>query len=259
MARVFKHSRSTGAARLVLLALADEAHSSGAVTAYARSQSHLARKANCDERTVRRAIHDLEAIGELQVLAHGDGHNQSDYMLTIEDRPPDPEPDEMSATPSGGGRDARPARTHRPPREGEMPAPSSRSSRLPPPPERSAPKSHGNGSESGGGGDDRIDKAARVLGRLDHEREQAKGTAIRDHGAFRASLVKRWRESEDLAHLARTYPNATVVELVDLAGEPVSVHPAMRKRPDCGRCDGFGVYDVGDGTFTFCEHEERSA
>lgn len=137
MARVFKHSRSTGAARLVLLALADEAHESGAVTAYKRSQKHLAKKANTDPRTVRRAIRALEELGELEVLKEGDGRESSDYMLTIPDRegdtpaPTKPESGE-GEMPTHPGQDAHPGRTTRPPTAGEMPAPSSRSLPVPP-------------------------------------------------------------------------------------------------------------------------------
>lgn len=83
MAAVWKHSRSKGAARLVLLALADEAASDGQVTAYARSQSALARKANTDVRTVRRAVDDLVELGEVVVLRHGDGQHPTDYRLVL--------------------------------------------------------------------------------------------------------------------------------------------------------------------------------
>ena len=148
MARVFKHSRSKGAARLVLLALADEAHESGAVTAYKRSQAHLARKANTDKRTVGRALEQLQAIGELTVLRHGDGRESSDYMLTIPEgvgEMPTPQPDQdpsgrVGETPTLDGQDADPGMAGRPPREGEAPPPSSRSFPVPPvPPGTSAP------------------------------------------------------------------------------------------------------------------------
>jgi hypothetical protein len=80
---VYEHSRSKGSARLVLLAMADEAHSSGDLTAYARSYTHLARKANVSKNSVRVAIRSLEALGELQVLREGDGRSSSDYRIVL--------------------------------------------------------------------------------------------------------------------------------------------------------------------------------
>lgn len=63
MLAVFDRSECTLAARLVLLALADNAHDDG-------SQAHpavstLARKARCDERTVQRSLRALEASCEI--------------------------------------------------------------------------------------------------------------------------------------------------------------------------------------------------
>lgn len=107
MSWVFRKSRSHGAARLVLLALADTAHDSGEVSAYARSQSSIAKKANVDEKTCRRALAELVEMGELVVTEKGDGRASSNYML--------PMPAEIE-----GGHDAPPARAVRPPREGEV-------------------------------------------------------------------------------------------------------------------------------------------
>jgi len=116
LAAVFEHSHATGAARLVLLAIADSAHDSGLLTAYPRSQRLLARKANVDDRTVRRAIDTLTATGELEVLKHGDGRDQADYQVHL-------------PTIGEGGRDAHPGRATRSPTPGEVPAPSSRPTR----------------------------------------------------------------------------------------------------------------------------------
>jgi hypothetical protein len=80
---VFRHSASKGSARLVLLAMADEANDQGLLTAYKRSQSHLARKANVDQRTVGRAITELQELGELALLAAGNGRASSDYRLLL--------------------------------------------------------------------------------------------------------------------------------------------------------------------------------
>lgn len=83
MGRVFEHSQATGAARLVLLAMADEASSQGELSAYRRSQSWIAKKCRSSERSVRRCIDDLVALGELQVLTLGDGRKSSDYLITL--------------------------------------------------------------------------------------------------------------------------------------------------------------------------------
>lgn len=80
---VFRHSASKGSARLVLLAMADEAHSNGELTAYRRSQSWLAGKANVDGGTVRRAIAQLVELGEVELLNRGDGRASSDYRLLL--------------------------------------------------------------------------------------------------------------------------------------------------------------------------------
>lgn len=106
MTAVFRHSKSKGSARLVLLAMADEANDEGLLTAYRRSQSWLARKANVDEGTARRAIAALVESGEVLLLARGDGRASSDYRLSL----PGIE----------GVQDAPPAPADRAPRPGEM-------------------------------------------------------------------------------------------------------------------------------------------
>lgn len=108
IARVFRYSRSKGIARLVLLALADVANDEGEITAYARSQKILAAKANCDQGSVRRAIDKLEELGEVAILAVGDGRRSTDYRLTIAE----------GAHPEGP-RSAGPAPAERAPRGGE--------------------------------------------------------------------------------------------------------------------------------------------
>jgi len=133
---VFDHSASTGAARLVLLAMADEASREGYVTAYRRSQSWFAQKANVDDRTVRRAITALVELGEVEVITVGDGRKQADYRLLLpglgEGTPPAPTPPKPAAGREGDS----PAlgRAHGPAREGTPPAPSSPSSPLTPNP-----------------------------------------------------------------------------------------------------------------------------
>lgn len=125
MTLAFQHSKSRGVPRLVLLALADEASDEGEVTAYRRSQTWLARKAGTDARGVRRSIENLAELGELTVIAVGDGRKSSDYQLHIKGGHHDlPE----------GGQDGRP-------REVTTPAPSSQSS--PVTPESSSLRSEG--------------------------------------------------------------------------------------------------------------------
>lgn len=106
---VFRHSASKGSARLVLLAMADEANDQGLLTAYRRSQSWLGKKANVDGTTVRRAIQQLVQLGELQVLAKGDGRDSSDYRILL------------PGLDNEGVQDAPPAPAVRPPTPGEVP------------------------------------------------------------------------------------------------------------------------------------------
>ena len=125
----FRHSASTGAARLVLLAMADEASSEGYLTAYRRSQSWFARKANVDARTVRRAIETLVELGEAEVLTVGDGRTLSDYRLILPglgSGGEDPVDRHGEPTPREGTSPA-PREGTSPGGEGTSPAPSSRS------------------------------------------------------------------------------------------------------------------------------------
>lgn len=80
---VYKRSVSKGSARLVLLAMADEANDEGMLTAYARSQSHLARKANISPSSCTRAIAALIELGEVVLLAKGDGRASSNYRIVL--------------------------------------------------------------------------------------------------------------------------------------------------------------------------------
>jgi len=69
MAWVWDHSRTEGTARLVLLAIADHAGHDGR-DAYP-SQDTIAQKCRVSVRTVRRAIGQAVALGELAVEEHG--------------------------------------------------------------------------------------------------------------------------------------------------------------------------------------------
>jgi hypothetical protein len=104
MSLVFEHSRSKGAARLVLLALADVAADDGEVTAYRRSYSVLARKANVSKEAVRKAIRELDKLGELKVLRQGDGRTRSDYQILVGPKPegpPELDPESNGGPPQG--------------------------------------------------------------------------------------------------------------------------------------------------------------
>lgn len=83
MNAVFKHSQSKGAARLVLLSMADEANDEGLLTAYKRSHSHLASKANVDGSSVTRATKVLVDLGELEILHQGNGRASTDYRILL--------------------------------------------------------------------------------------------------------------------------------------------------------------------------------
>lgn len=78
----------------MLLALADVASDTGDVTAYRRSQTVLAAKANIDSKTVPRAIDLLLELGELVLLdedgheilsreASGSGRRRTDYRIRM--------------------------------------------------------------------------------------------------------------------------------------------------------------------------------
>lgn len=109
MDAVFDHSRSKGAARLVLLSMADEANDEGLLTAYKRSHSHLSRKANVDVGTVGRVAKELVTLGELEVINPGNGRASTDYRITLPGLSPQ------------GGRDATPAPSPRHPTPGTLP------------------------------------------------------------------------------------------------------------------------------------------
>lgn len=83
MIAVFDESQSHSTARVVLLVMANEADRHGYLTAYKRSQTFLAHRANTDVRTVRRSRECLVELGELQVLRQGTGRASSDYRILL--------------------------------------------------------------------------------------------------------------------------------------------------------------------------------
>lgn len=149
---VWEHSESTGSARLLLLAMANEASSDGLLVAYKRSQSHLAARAKIAERSVRRLRDQLVALGELEVIYEGTGRQSSDYRIVLPGLDPDPQvlaearrraterrqrdaeggQDVRPQPGVEGGQDVRPGGTGCPPRGDTVSPPSSRSSRSHP-------------------------------------------------------------------------------------------------------------------------------
>lgn len=78
---VWEHSRSKGAARLVLLALADHAGADGG-DAWP-SIARLMERCQVGESTVREAIHQLEALEELEVDRQAGPRGVNRYRLTF--------------------------------------------------------------------------------------------------------------------------------------------------------------------------------
>lgn len=86
MSRVWDHSKASGGARLVLLAVADFCDDQG--HAYP-SVAALARKANLSERTAQYAIAELQAMGELCVKPSAGPHGTNLYTVTVGDFEPE--------------------------------------------------------------------------------------------------------------------------------------------------------------------------
>lgn len=105
MTWVWKHSQAKPTDRFVLLAIADVASDEGEVSAYARSQSAIQRKTGLDRRTIQRSVDRLLDIGELAVLAGGDGRRSTDYYMPM-------------GREIEGRQSAAPAAAERPPRGG---------------------------------------------------------------------------------------------------------------------------------------------
>lgn len=85
MTKVFAHSEATLAARLVLLALADQASDDGVTWVF---QETIAEKAKLDATTVRRAVRKLEKIGELETRKAQRGRKRVNvYRVLMPDLP----------------------------------------------------------------------------------------------------------------------------------------------------------------------------
>ena len=83
---VWDSSQSEGAARLVLLAIADCANAAG--TDAWPSIAELCRKTRLSERGVQKAIRKLTEIGELQVLRNSGRGRTNRYRIIMETPPP---------------------------------------------------------------------------------------------------------------------------------------------------------------------------
>lgn len=104
VARVLKSKASKGNARLVLIALADYANDDG--TGVFPSMPKIAAKANCDERTVERALTDLVELGEIVEVGRTPKGTRAWRVLTgLEPTPdkltgvPDPDPRQVDGGP----------------------------------------------------------------------------------------------------------------------------------------------------------------
>ncbi len=83
MSWVWENSRSAGADRLVMLAIADAANDAGR-DAYP-SMTTIAKKARLDKRTAQRSVRNLQAMGELAVLENAGPHGCHRYRLIMTD------------------------------------------------------------------------------------------------------------------------------------------------------------------------------
>jgi hypothetical protein len=78
MAAVWQHSRSSGTARLVMLAIADLSDRSGEVTV---PQSEIATMINADTSTVARAVESLVVARELRIVEPATGTRAARYAI----------------------------------------------------------------------------------------------------------------------------------------------------------------------------------
>ena len=111
------HSQARKTTKLVLVALAHFYDDEGRYGAYP-SQKTLSLMANCDERTVRRALADLADMGEIDILLHqGVGMNpwqRTNRYRIILDCPDDCDGSSQhkrTSTSGGGGQILQPDRT----------------------------------------------------------------------------------------------------------------------------------------------------
>lgn len=106
MSLVLNHSTASGTAKLVLIGIANHDGDGGSWPSLAT----LARYANVDERTVRRALRSLEAIGELRVDLNAGGNEStrndrrpSRYWITLKPNQGGSASEATTPTPKPGG------------------------------------------------------------------------------------------------------------------------------------------------------------
>ena len=80
MSKVFSQSKAKGAARLVLLAIAEHCDDNGVCWP---SISRLARYCNVEPRSVQRSISQLIKLGELERLELGHGRKSTRYKVKL--------------------------------------------------------------------------------------------------------------------------------------------------------------------------------
>jgi hypothetical protein len=106
---VWEHSRTTGNARVLMLALAEYTHPKKGVAW--PSLATLARRVGVTRRAVRRLLRHCEEAGELRVLSCGCGRGHtSRYRITLLDACPTPgasggDDDEVPPAPPARSRD----------------------------------------------------------------------------------------------------------------------------------------------------------
>jgi Helix-turn-helix domain len=103
---VWERSRSRGPARLVLLAIADNAHDDGAQAW--PSMMTLVRKTGLAERTVQGALNTLQELGELEVAHNAGPRHCNLYRVLMTTPAPDAPPQEMHPAGDAGVQEMHP-------------------------------------------------------------------------------------------------------------------------------------------------------
>lgn len=119
--RAWKYSKAVGTARFVLVALADYADDKTSIAWPSRAS--LARKVAVSGQTIRRAMRELEDLGEIVCIHRGTGHQTSRYRITVGpdttdtdlDEPPASTPETTSLPDCEGGSQVEPLGDHQRP------------------------------------------------------------------------------------------------------------------------------------------------
>lgn len=228
---VWDHSQSQNAARLVLLAIADNAADDGG-HAYP-SNATLQRKANLSERGVRTAVASLVKIGELTVRLNQGRAGTNMYQIVMtpaESAPPTPTPEPVN-----------PADSAPTPRQDlpHPPAGSAPRTVLEPPVEPSLSSFDAEASPNAGlivkgfidwlsGQDDPVKLTSSVVARLGKEIKSCLKDGI-DEGTVKRALVEMARRGK------AGWPSMLQSFVVEVQNRPVSAppagHPPLPPRP----------------------------